>query len=76
MADRFIVWLGETDDGTAATIGGKGQSLDRLARLGARTPPGFCLTVQAFEELLRANRLTPRLRELEREGAQDRKSVV
>jgi rifampicin phosphotransferase len=29
-------------------LGGKGASLDRLARLGFAVPPGFCLTTAAF----------------------------
>jgi rifampicin phosphotransferase len=35
-------------------LGGKGASLDRLARLGFDVPPGFCLTVAAFEAHLAA----------------------
>lgn len=44
---NLIEWLGQASDGTAA-LGGKGASLDRLARLGFRVPPGFCLTTAAF----------------------------
>ena len=44
---KLIVWLGQAGDGNAA-LGGKGASLDRLARLGFRVPPGFCLTTAAF----------------------------
>ncbi len=44
----IIAWLGAVE-GDAALVGGKGASLDRLARLGFRIPPGFCLTTQAFE---------------------------
>lgn len=35
-------------------MGGKGASLDRLARLGFRIPPGFCLTTDAFAAQLAA----------------------
>lgn len=43
----LIVWLdgAETDP---ARVGGKGASLNRLARAGFRIPPGFCLTTDAF----------------------------
>ena len=36
----------------ATDLGGKGASLDRLARLGYPIPPGFCLTAAAFREHL------------------------
>jgi pyruvate,water dikinase len=50
----LIAWLGAAGadrDGTAldaATVGGKGMSLARLAGHGFRVPPGFCLTTAAF----------------------------
>lgn len=43
----FVEWLGSAT-GDAAALGGKGASLDRLARLGFPVPPGFCLTTAAF----------------------------
>ena len=44
---QIVAWLdgAEVD---AARIGGKGASLNRLARAGFRIPPGFCLTTDAF----------------------------
>lgn len=45
--DNLIAWLGR-HDGEAASLGGKGASLDRLAKLGFRVPPGFCVTTAAF----------------------------
>ena len=46
---ELIAWLGEDDEPhDAAAIGGKGASLARLASLGFRVPPGFCLTTAAF----------------------------
>ena len=52
-ADGLIVWLGQGGDGSRA-LGGKGASLDRLASLGFRVPPGFCLTTAAFRAQLAA----------------------
>ncbi|MBI2762237.1 MAG: hypothetical protein HYX54_00545 [Chloroflexi bacterium] len=43
----LIAWLG-VDEAGVAHVGGKAASLDRLARLGFRIPPGFCLTTAAF----------------------------
>jgi pyruvate,water dikinase len=47
----LIEWLGSAE-GDAGTLGGKAASLDRLARLGFRIPPGFCLTTAAFRRQL------------------------
>ncbi len=48
-----VVWLGSADR-DVAVVGGKASSLDRLARLGFRIPPGFCLTTAAFDVQLEA----------------------
>lgn len=52
-APNLIEWLGRADGGAEA-LGGKGASLDRLAKLGFRVPPGFCLTTAAFRAQLDA----------------------
>jgi rifampicin phosphotransferase len=46
-----IEWLGSATRGPE-TLGGKAASLDRLARMGFRIPPGFCLSTAAFERQL------------------------
>jgi phosphoenolpyruvate synthase/pyruvate phosphate dikinase len=43
----MVAWLDETDV-ERDRIGGKAASLNRLAALGFRIPPGFCLTTDAF----------------------------
>jgi hypothetical protein len=51
----FIEWLGATNapaDDWDGLLGGKGASLERLLRMGAPTPPGFCLTTRAFRHHL------------------------
>jgi phosphoenolpyruvate synthase/pyruvate phosphate dikinase len=48
---RFVEWIGSAT-GDSAALGGKGASLDRLARLGFPVPPGFCLTTAAFRAQL------------------------
>jgi pyruvate,water dikinase len=40
---------------SAREIGGKGLNLCRLRRSGFRVPPGFCVSVSAFDEMLAAN---------------------
>jgi pyruvate,water dikinase len=53
--DHLIEWLGATTAPHAAwdeLLGGKAAGLERLRRLGAPTPPGFCLTTHAFRQHL------------------------
>lgn len=52
-ATATVVWLGSAS-GDVRVVGGKAASLDRLARLGFRIPPGFCLTTAAFDVQLEA----------------------
>jgi phosphoenolpyruvate synthase/pyruvate phosphate dikinase len=59
--EELVAWLGDRRSGgpdspglDVAAVGGKGASLDRLASLGFRTPPGFCLTTAAFRAQLAA----------------------
>jgi rifampicin phosphotransferase len=49
----LVEWLGRATS-SADALGGKGASLDRLARFGFRIPPGFCLTTEAFREQVAA----------------------
>jgi len=57
MSDRptlpRIVPLIGTGSWTAAEIGGKGENLDTLIRLGFDVPAGFCVTTRAFREATR-----------------------
>jgi pyruvate,water dikinase len=46
-SQQLIEWL-DGADVDPARVGGKGASLNRLARSGFRIPPGFCLTTDAF----------------------------
>ena len=50
---RVVAWLGDAVGG-ADLLGGKGASLDRLARLGFAVPPGFCVTTRAFRAQMAA----------------------
>lgn len=57
-AGPFIEWLGSAASGPEL-LGGKAASLDRLARMGFRIPPGFCLTTEAFRAQVAAVEGTP-----------------
>src|SRR5687768_7866737 len=50
-APEPIQWLGDATGGSDL-LGGKAASIDRLARLGVPTPPGFCITTDAFRQEL------------------------
>jgi pyruvate,water dikinase len=50
-APEPIQWLGDALGGSDL-LGGKAASIDRLARLGVATPPGFCVTTDAFRREL------------------------
>ena len=51
VPDRIVAWLDNAEP-DLARVGGKAASLIRLARLGFRIPPGFCLTTDAFDAQL------------------------
>jgi pyruvate, water dikinase len=51
---ELVRGLGEVGAGDRAVVGGKGASLGELCRAGIRVPPGFVVTVGAFERALRA----------------------
>ena len=46
-SNSLVAWLDDADV-DRDRIGGKAASLNRLASLGFRIPPGFCLTTDAF----------------------------
>jgi phosphoenolpyruvate synthase/pyruvate phosphate dikinase len=51
----LVAWLGATPlapDAWDGLLGGKAASLERLLRMGAPTPPGFCITTEAFRAQL------------------------
>ncbi len=51
----YIHWLDEIDPEQELLVGGKAKNLARLLRSGIPVPPGFCVNVQAYQDL--ANRL-------------------
>ncbi len=57
MARKCTVLLEEIGDNDTGRCGGKAVSLGRLARLGMRVPPGFCIEADALDEVIRDNDL-------------------
>src|SRR4051812_24464066 len=51
--DRYVVGLEEVDGTQIALVGGKGAQLGELSRIaGVRVPPGFCVTTDAFRQVM------------------------
>lgn len=53
MSD-YIAWLNASAAATTARVGGKGASLARLGAAGFPVPPGFAVTVDAYQAFHRA----------------------
>lgn len=51
--DRYVLEFREIDQTQVAIVGGKGVGLGELSRIdGVRVPPGFCVTTDAFREVV------------------------
>jgi phosphoenolpyruvate synthase/pyruvate phosphate dikinase len=60
--DRFVLSLDQIDRDRSASVGGKGAHLGELARIeGVRVPAGFCVTTEAFREVMASASLDDRL---------------
>jgi pyruvate,water dikinase len=57
----LLTEIGKDD---AQRCGGKGANLGELTRIGARVPPGFCITAQAFDHLIAASGLQAPIAEI------------
>jgi len=62
----FTVPLQDIREDEVERCGGKAASLGRLARMGAKVPPGFCIVSEAFAYVLSADGLSGRIEELAR----------
>ena len=52
----YIFGFQEIDEIKLALVGGKGANLSELSRIdGIQVPDGFCITTQAFKEIIEAN---------------------
>lgn len=52
MPERFIFWLEELGQHQNDLVGRKCANLGEIAKLGLPVPPGFALTVKAYEDFL------------------------
>ncbi|MEV6583808.1 rifamycin-inactivating phosphotransferase [Streptomyces sp. NPDC051582] len=74
---RYVLALHEVDETQVAVVGGKGAHLGGLSRIeDARVPGGFCVTTDAFRQVLaQAPSIADRLDELSRVNPDDREAV-
>jgi pyruvate,water dikinase len=52
MAKKFVVWFHEVGKEDVAIVGGKGANLGEMTQAGFPVPPGFIVTVHAYNEFL------------------------
>ncbi len=52
MAKKFVVWFSDVGKEDVASVGGKGANLGEMTQAGFPVPPGFIVTVHAYNEFL------------------------
>lgn len=57
----LVRWFGDIDRQDISAVGGKGANLGELTRAGLPVPPGFVVTVEAYEQFLAASNLAERI---------------
>ncbi|MFJ5987078.1 rifamycin-inactivating phosphotransferase [Lentzea sp. NPDC092896] len=74
----YVVGLDEVDSTRISLCGGKGANLGELTRFeGVQVPPGFCVTTEAFDRVLReAPSIGERLDRLGLLAADDREEIA
>ena len=75
--EHAVLGLQEIDETQVAVVGGKGAHLGELSRIeGIRVPPGFCVTTEAFRQIMReAPSIDDRIDRLSRLNADDRDEI-
>jgi pyruvate,water dikinase len=77
MTSRYVLDFQEIDQAQVAVVGGKGANLGELSRIeGIRVPAGFCVTTDAFQQILaEAPSIDDRLDRLSRVAVDDREAI-
>jgi len=52
MSDKWIFWFEELGTGDNDRVGKKCANLGELTRLGLRTPPGFAISIDGYEQFM------------------------
>ncbi|MFF3641523.1 rifamycin-inactivating phosphotransferase [Streptomyces sp. NPDC002564] len=78
MSEQYVVDLGEIDENRIASVGGKGAHLGALSRIdGVRVPAGFCVTTEAFHQVVsRTPAVGRQLDDLTRTDPDDRAAIA
>src|SRR5664279_470838 len=73
----YVLGLDEIDQTQVATVGGKGAHLGELSRIeGIRVPDGFCVTTDAFQQIMaEAPSIDDLLDRLSRLNPDDREAI-
>lgn len=61
MSAKYVVWFAEVDKDDGDSVGGKGANLGEMTKAGFPVPPGFVVTVPAYQEFLEANKLQEKI---------------
>ncbi|MFC1789930.1 phosphoenolpyruvate synthase [Patescibacteria group bacterium] len=64
---KNILWFREIDKDDLPFVGGKGANLGEMTQAGLPVPDGFVVTVKAYFEFLKHNRLQPKIKEILKE---------
>ena len=68
MTNKYIVDLSEVRLSDLESVGGKnaslGEMIQNLKKLGINIPGGFALTVEAYSEFIRFNKLDKKIKSL------------
>ncbi|MGB9885998.1 MAG: PEP/pyruvate-binding domain-containing protein [Moorellales bacterium] len=68
-ATQYVYWLEDLGKEDTPLVGKKSANLGEALRLGLRVPPGFAVSVRAYEDFLEGTRAGGRIREvIEQEG--------
>ncbi len=76
MPAKYVVWFNEVDREDVDIVGGKGANLGEMTKAGFPVPPGFIVTVKAYQDFLNHNQLEKRIKkELEGLEVSDSKAL-
>ena len=63
MASKYVVWFTDVDKDDVSIVGGKGANLGEMTQAGFPVPPGFIVTVHAYNEFLDRARVRTKIQE-------------
>jgi pyruvate,water dikinase len=61
MPKKYVVWFKDVDKDDIATVGGKGANLGEMTQAGFPVPPGFIVTVHAYNEFIDRSNLKEKI---------------